>query len=124
MVYDHPAFPPSLREEMYTWVREHAQEEKKAKDTEEQFIYKARKKAIGPFKQQLWALPADVRETIGASLQEQFAFLMSKLRIQGTSAVARKHVRPIETIASRDDAVLAAGGKITASERKAEGLSD
>ena len=124
MVYDHPAFPPSLREEMYTWVREHAQEEKKAKDTEEQFIYKARKKAIGPFKQQLWALPADVRDTIGASLQQQFAFLMSKLRIQGTSAVVRKHVRPIETIASRDEAVLAAGGKITASERKAEGLSD
>ena len=75
---------------MYAWVREHAQEEKKAKDTEEQFIYKARKKAIGPFKQQLWALPADVRETIGASLQEQFAFLMSKLRIQGTSAVVSK----------------------------------
>ena len=53
MVYDHPAFPSSLREEMYTWVREHAQEERKPKDTEEQFLYKARKKAIGPFKQRL-----------------------------------------------------------------------
>jgi hypothetical protein len=109
---------------MYTWIREHAQEEKKAKDTEEQFIYKARKKAIGPFKQRLWSLPADVRERLGASLQEQFAFLMSKLKIAGTSAVVRKHVKPVETTTSRDDAVLAAGGKITASERKAEGLAD
>src|SRR5690606_6692655 len=50
MVYDHEAFPTSLRDEMYAWVREHALEEKKPKDTEEQFIYKARKKAIGPFK--------------------------------------------------------------------------
>jgi hypothetical protein len=124
LLYDHSAFPAALREEMYTWVREHAQEEKKAKDTEEQFIYKARKKAIGPFKQRVWALPTDVRETIGAALQEQFAFLMTKLRIAGTSAVVRRHVKPIETVASREHAVLAAGGKITASERKAEGLAD
>ena len=50
MVYDHPAFPAALKDEMYAWVREHAQEEKKPKDTDEQFLYKARKKAIGPFK--------------------------------------------------------------------------
>ena len=124
MVYDHPVFPPSLREEMYNWVREHAQEEKKPKDTEEQFLYKARKKAIGPFKQRLWSLPADVRSKIGRTLEEQFAFLMSKLKISGTSAVAKQYVKPIETIASREHAVLAAGGKITAAERKAEGLAD
>ena len=124
MVYDHTAFPSALREEMYAWVREHAQDEKKAKDTEEQFIYKARKKAIGPFKERLWSLPADVRSAIGASLQEQFTFLMSQLRIPATSAVVKQHVKPIETIASRDHSVLAAGGKITAAERKAEGLAD
>jgi fructose/tagatose bisphosphate aldolase len=124
MVYDHSAFPAALREEMYAWVREHAQEERKPKDTEEQFLYKARKKAIGPFKQRLWALPADVRETIGSALQDQFAFLMSKLRIQGTRATVARHVKPYETIASREHAVLAAGGKITAAERKAEGLAD
>jgi len=124
MVYDHEVFPSSLREEMYAWIREHAQEERKAKDTEEQFIYKARKKAIGPFKQRLWTLPADVRDRIGASLQEQFAFLMSKLKIAGTRAVIKEHVKPVEVLASRDDAVVTAGGKITASERKAEGLAD
>ncbi len=124
MVYDHAAFPASLRDEMYAWVREHAQEEKKPKDTEEQFIYKARKKAIGPFKKQAWSLPAEIRAAIGASLEDQFAFLMEKLRIGGTAAVVRKHVTAYQGMPTRDEAVAAAAGTITAAERKAEGLSD
>ncbi|MGH9174813.1 MAG: class II fructose-bisphosphate aldolase, partial [Vicinamibacterales bacterium] len=98
MVYDHAVFPVALRDEMYGWVREHAQEERKPKDTEEQFLYKARKKAIGPFKQRLWSLSADVRQTLGASLEEQFAFLMSKLKIKGTSALVARYVKPHESL--------------------------
>ena len=56
MVYEHPQFPADLKAEMYAWVREHAIEERKPKDTEEQFIYKARKKAIGPFKRRMWSI--------------------------------------------------------------------
>ena len=124
MVDDHPAFPAAMRDQMYAWVRENAQEEKKPKDTDEQCLYKARKKAIGPFKKQLWELPAETRQAIGATLEEQFAFLMSKLKINGTSGVVAKFVKPYEAIASRESAVVAAGGKITAAERKAEGLAD
>ena len=57
MVYDHPRFPKALKAEMYAWLQANATEERKPKDTEEQFIYKARKKAIGPFKQRMWGLP-------------------------------------------------------------------
>jgi fructose/tagatose bisphosphate aldolase len=124
MVYDHPQFPAALREEMYAWVREHAQEERKAKDTEEQFIYKARKKAIGPFKRQLWGLPDEVRAAIGRSLEDQFAFLMGKLKVNGTRTVVERFVRTVGPVISRADAVAAAGGVITAAERKAEGLAD
>lgn len=124
MVYDHAAFPAALRDEMYAWVREHAKEEKKPKDTEEQFIYKARKKAIGPFKKQLWSLPADVRIEIGRSLEDQFVFLMEKLRIGKTAELVARHVRVFDGLPTREEAVAAAAGKITASERKAEGLSD
>jgi fructose/tagatose bisphosphate aldolase len=122
MVYD--LLPAALRDEMYAWVRQNAQEERKQKDTEEQFIYKARKKAIGPFKKQLWTLPADVREAVGRALEEQFTFLMSKLRVNGTAAVVARFVRPADHLPSREDGILAAGGKITAAERKAEGLAD
>jgi fructose/tagatose bisphosphate aldolase len=124
MVYDHPSFPAALKSEMYAWIREHAQEERKAKDTEEQFLYKARKKAIGPFKKPLWSLPEELRRVIGGALEEQFAFLMDKLKIGGTAAPVARFVRPFEGMPTKADAVLAAAGKISAAERKAEGLAD
>ena len=124
MVYDHTAFPAELKAEMYTWVRENAQEEKKASDTEEQFIYKARKKAIGPFKKQFWALPAATRATIGKTLEDQFVFLMEKLRIGNTADAVAKFVKPYQGLPSKADVIAAAAGKITAAERKAEGLHD
>jgi fructose/tagatose bisphosphate aldolase len=124
MVYDHPALPPALKEEMYAWVRQNAQEERKAKDTEEQFIYKARKKAIGPFKRQLWSLADDARAAIGRSLEEQFMFLMEKLRIGGTAEAVARHVKPHQGMPSKAETIDAAAGRITAAERKAEGLAD
>ena len=124
MVYEHPQFAPDLKEEMYAWVREHAVEERKPNDTEEQFIYKARKKAIGPFKKRMWGLPEAARQAIGQSLEERFTFLMRQLKIDGTASAVSRTVpipdRPID----RDTEIVAAGGKITASERKAEGLAD
>jgi hypothetical protein len=124
MVYEHPRFPADLKGEMYAWIREHAVEERKPKDTEEQFIYKARKKAIGPFKRRMWSLPEDARLAIGRSLEERFAFLMRKLRTDGTAAAVRKFVRAVEVPVGRDAEVAAAGGTITTAERKAEGLAD
>src|SRR6476661_9934046 len=64
MMYDH--LPASMRQEIYAWLGENAKDERKATDSDEQFFYKTRKKAIGPFKKQLWALPADVRAKLGA----------------------------------------------------------
>ncbi len=124
MVYDHPEFPADLKDEMYAWVREHAQEEKKPKDTDEQFLYKARKKAIGPFKSKLWNLPAGTRAAIGKSLEDQFAFLMGKLKVNGTREVVEKFTTAFGPLPSREDAEAAAAGTITAAERKAEGLAD
>jgi len=94
MVYEHPSLPAALKAEMYGWLREHALEERKPKDTEEQFIYKARKKAIGPFKKQLWGLPTAERAAIGASLEQRFTFLMKQLRVDGTAAVVKRFVTP------------------------------
>ncbi len=124
LVYEHAALPMSLKEEMYAWTREHASEERKANDTEQQFIYKARKKAIGPFKKQLWSLDKATRDTIGATLQERFAFLMKQLNIGGTADAVRQFVTVAKVEPSRSAEVSAAAGIITAAERKAEGLSD
>jgi fructose/tagatose bisphosphate aldolase len=124
MVYEHPQFPSDLKAEMYAWIREHALEERKPKDTEEQFIYKARKKAIGPFKQRMWGIADASRTAIGKSLEDRFVFLMRQLKIDGTAAAVARFVRAPQVPIDREAEILAAGGKITAAEKKAEGLAD
>ena len=124
MIYEHPQFPADLKAEMYAWTREHAVEERKPKDTEEQFIYKARKKAIGPFKQRMWSIGEEARQAIGASLEERFTFLMQQLKIEGTAAAVAEHVVVPQVPLDRDEEIVAAGGEITAAEKKAEGLAD
>ncbi len=124
MVYEHPRFPTDLKAEMYAWIRENAQEERKPTDTEEQFIYKARKKALGPFKRRMWDIPEPARRAIGQSLEDQFEFLMRRLKIENTKDLVAKVVRVPDVPVTRDDEIVAAGGTITAAERKAEGLAD
>ena len=124
MVYEHPQFPADLKSEMYAWLRENAVEERKPKDTEEQFIYKARKKAIGPFKRRMWGIEEPARRAIGQSLEERFTFLMRQLKINDTAAAVAKFVKVPAVAVDRDAEIIAAGGKITAAEKKAEGLAD
>jgi fructose/tagatose bisphosphate aldolase len=124
MIYDHAQFPADLKAEMYAWLREHATEERKPKDTEEQFIYKARKKAIGPFKPRMWNLGEVQRRALGQSLEERFTFLMQQLKINDTASVVSKFVQVPQVPLDREAEIVAAGGKITAAEKKAEGLAD
>src|SRR3954465_13669683 len=124
MVYEHPSFPADLKREMCDWVRANATEERKPKDTEEQFIYKARKKAIGPFKARMWGLPDAARAAIGQTLEDQFTFLMTKLKINDTASVVSKFVKAPDVAPRRGAEIVAAGGTITAAEKKAEGLAD
>jgi hypothetical protein len=49
---------------------------------------------------------------------------MTKLRVGNTIDVVKKFVKAPEIALDRDAAIVAAGGKITAAERKAEGLAD
>ncbi|MBB4634101.1 class II fructose-bisphosphate aldolase [Longimicrobium terrae] len=90
LLYD--AIPDELRDRMYEHTRKSFPEERKPSDTEEQFIYKARKKAIGAFKRELWDLPEADRERIRAVLYDQFTFLFRQLRVEGTMDAVAKHV--------------------------------
>jgi hypothetical protein len=94
LCFDHPALPAELRETMYDWVRANLPEERKPSDTEEQFIYKARKKAVGAFKREIWGLPEEALSQIRATLQEKFAFLFRQLAVEGTSEIVKRYVSP------------------------------
>ncbi len=90
MCYDH--LPPALRKEIYAWLTANAKDERKASDTDEQFFYKTRKKALGPFKRQLWELPADVKEGLARAYDAKFEFLFKQLAVGGTADAVARHV--------------------------------
>src|SRR5690348_979242 len=94
IVFDHPKLPAELRRELKEWVKAECKDEWKKGDTEEQFYYKSRKKAIGPFKRRLWDLSDEVRNAIGADLEKTFAFLFEQLRVSGTRAITDRFVKP------------------------------
>src|SRR2546430_10043243 len=91
---DHPGVPKDLRREVNGWVKTEGKEEWKKGDSEEQFLYKSRKKAIGPFKRHFWDLPEDIRARIGADLEKTFSFLFEQLRVKGTRAITDRYVKP------------------------------
>jgi fructose-bisphosphate aldolase, class II len=94
IVFDHPQLPVDVRRELNAWVKAECKDEWKKGDTEEQFIYKSRKKAIAPFKRRLWDLPEETRRAIAADLEKNYAFLFEQLKVAGTRGVTDQQVRP------------------------------
>jgi hypothetical protein len=91
MLFDE--MPGALRNEIYAWLRENAKDERKATDSDEQFFYKTRKKALGPFKRKLWDLPADLKRTIATAYDAKFRFLFEQLAIGGTAKHVAKYIK-------------------------------
>jgi hypothetical protein len=97
IVFDHPRLPADLRDRLRTWVNENAASERKSGDTNEQFYYKSRKKAIGPFKQDLWSLPEELRNDIATDLEKTFGFLFGQLNVNGTEEQVHRFIQaPIQ----------------------------
>jgi len=82
IVFDY--LPKEVVDEAYAYLREHHVDEWKPGKTDEQSLYSARKRAIGPFKAQWWNLDESRLAEIGGVLQEQFEFLFDQLNVKGT----------------------------------------
>jgi len=91
MMYD--GIPAALREEIYAWLRVNAADERKATDSDEQFIYKTRKKALGPFKQKLWSIDGAAADALAAAFDRKFEFLFTQLGARGTAAHVARFVK-------------------------------
>lgn len=96
IVYDSPHFPAGLRVEIYEYLRREAAGERKEGDTDEQFLYKTRKKGTGPFKRAMWDLPEETRQALGAELEAQFTLLFGKLNVGATRAAVERFVKPVD----------------------------
>ena len=92
MLYDH--IPAALRDEIYAWLSEHTKSERKPTDSDEQFIYKTRKKALGPFKRKFWDLDDATKATLARVYDEKFGFLFEQLAIGNTASMVAKYITP------------------------------
>jgi len=119
LVMDHPAVPESLRLDMYEWLKTNAAEERKPKDSDAQFFYKARKKAVGPFKKRFWSLPKEARDEIGADLERKFRYLFEQLGMSRTTEIANRFVKAPEIHKLRP-----AGGLKKVAGEDVEGMAD
>ncbi|MGZ6202154.1 MAG: class II fructose-bisphosphate aldolase [Thermodesulfobacteriota bacterium] len=95
IIYDSPSLPNAFREEVYGFVKKEFGGERKEGETEEQFIYNTRKKALGPLKRQFWDLPGKVKSLIMKELEERFALLFHKLKVVGTKRYVQENVKSL-----------------------------
>ncbi len=95
IIYDGGLMPPELEDEMMAWIDANLAAERKDGQTTEQFHYKSRKKAFGPFKRQLWDLPAEIRDGMMGQLQEKFMFLFQQIGVNDTRKLLDQHLAPV-----------------------------
>jgi len=93
MLFDR--LPQELRARMYAYLEEKNASERKPGMTDEQFYYKTRKNAIGPFKKDTWNLPAEKKAEIGKAWEEQFSKLFHLLGLADTRKYIEQTIRPV-----------------------------
>ncbi len=92
LIYDSPYFPKELMDRISRHLIASYISEKSPGDTEEQFLYKTRKKAFGDFKKELWSLPEENLSKIRETLEERFSLLFHKLNVAKTVDLVNRYV--------------------------------
>ncbi|HJQ39092.1 MAG TPA: class II fructose-bisphosphate aldolase [Thermoanaerobaculia bacterium] len=92
MILDAASLPQEMKDGIRQFCFDHCMDERKDGETDEQFVYKTRKKAIGPFKQRMWDLPAEAKQPILDAIEKKFEFLMEKLGAFGTRDVTDQYI--------------------------------
>ncbi|MEW6026177.1 MAG: class II fructose-bisphosphate aldolase [Planctomycetota bacterium] len=93
IIYEHPQFPKEMLKSIGEHLVKNHSDERKPKDTDEQFIYNTRKKAFGPFKKQMWDLSQSNLKPIMQALEDKFGFLFNKLNVVNTKDIVQKTLK-------------------------------
>jgi hypothetical protein len=94
ILYDAGGLPADLRAEMMAWCLANCADERKPGETDEQFLYKTRKKALGPFKAALWDIGPGAEAEIGAHLASRLELLVERLGVDGTRGLVDRWIQP------------------------------
>lgn len=93
IIYESQAFPKTLRENIYKWLKQECAKEKTPDQTEEQFYYKTRKKGFGPFKKEMWSLTDNTKTALMSELAKTFDMMFKKLGIQGNKKIVDQNIK-------------------------------
>jgi len=93
-LFEHPDFPASLHREIEAWCFANAADERKPGQTDQQFVYTTRKKAIGPFKRRLWELES--KDEILAAQRRKISYLFTELRVNDSREMVERYIQPVE----------------------------
>lgn len=93
LLFEHPRFPAELLRAIEQWTNENAADERKEDESQDQFFYKTRKKALGAFKRELWELPD--KEEILAAQEEKLRFLFQQLGVAGSAQHVARYVTTV-----------------------------
>jgi len=88
--------PEELRAEIYEYIKQNYRDQWRPEMTEEQFLYKTRKYAFGPFKKRWWALPENDRNKILNQIEKKLENLFKKLRIMDTYELVKQYIKPVK----------------------------
>jgi fructose/tagatose bisphosphate aldolase len=92
MMFDSRHFPAELKNKIYEWLKANTASERKEGETDEQFFYKARKKALGFFKKDIMGLSQEVRDAIAGEIEQKFDFLFKQLDAVSNKNIVDKYV--------------------------------
>ncbi len=92
MILDAPTLPQSMKDDIRTFCFENCADERKDGETDEQFVYKTRKKALGPFKKKMWELDRAEKGAIVEAIEQKFEFLMEKLGVFNTRDLTDRYI--------------------------------
>ena len=78
---------------MYGYLDTKCANERKTGETDEQFHYNTRKKALGEFKKEMWNLPEADLKAIMQELEERFSLIFHKLNAVDTEKLVKKYIK-------------------------------
>lgn len=94
ILYDH--LPQDLKSEIYKYLDQNHAQERKEGQTDEQFYYKTRKRALGLYKKKIWNIKSDELDEIIAAWDQQFRDLFDRLGMADTRPYVEKTISPIK----------------------------
>lgn len=92
LIFESPYFPKKLLGEVNAHLLEAYKGERKEGETDEQFLYKTRKKAFGDFKEELWDLPNRNLSGLRYTLEDRFSLIFRKLNAVDTVELVSRFV--------------------------------